>query len=88
MSTFSSVSAIDAIIVAIETQDDYLKKKKTWTRKMVVLTDGESPMEVEDWELTVKKIKELQIITTIMWVCRRMNGLILTPLRSQWRGFR
>ena len=88
MSTFSSVSAIDAIIVAIETQDDYLKKKKTWTRKMVVLTDGESPIEMEDWELTVKKIKELQIITTIMWVCRRMNGLILTPLRSQWCGFR
>lgn len=58
--------AIDAIIVAIESQDDYLKKKKTWTRKMVVLTDGESPIEMEDWELTIKKINELQIITTIM----------------------
>lgn len=52
--------------MAIETQDDYLKKKKTWTRRMVLLTDGESPMEVEDWELTVKKIKELNIITTVM----------------------
>lgn len=60
------VVAVDAIIVAVETQDDYLKKKKTWTRKMVVLTDGESPIEVEDWELTVKKINELRIITTIM----------------------
>ena len=88
MSTFSSVSAIDAIIVAIETQDDSLKKKKTWTRKMVVLTDGESPIEMEDWELTVKKIKEPQIITTIMGGGRRMNGLILTPWRPQRRGFR
>ncbi|EJD04469.1 SPOC domain-like protein [Fomitiporia mediterranea MF3/22] len=59
---------IDAIIVAIETQDRYLAKKKSWTRKLVVLTDGENPIEVEDWDVTVKKINDLQIATTIIGV--------------------
>lgn len=33
---------------------------------MVILTDGENPIEVEDWELTVKKMNTLNIITTIV----------------------
>ena len=33
---------------------------------MVLLADGENPMEVEDWELTVKKMNDLNIVTTIM----------------------
>ncbi|KAH8120739.1 SPOC domain-like protein [Phellopilus nigrolimitatus] len=59
---------VDAIIVGIETQDKYLGKKKTWTRRMVLLTDGENPIEVEDWELTVKKMNDLQIITSIIGI--------------------
>ncbi|KAH8103255.1 SPOC domain-like protein [Phellopilus nigrolimitatus] len=51
---------VDAII--------YLGKKKTWTRRMVLLTDGENPIEVEDWELTVKKMNDLQIITSIIGI--------------------
>ncbi|OCB89228.1 SPOC domain-like protein [Sanghuangporus baumii] len=57
---------IDAIIVAIQTQDRYLEKKKTWTRKMVLLTDGENPIEIEDWEVTVSKINSLNINTKII----------------------
>ncbi|PAV21731.1 hypothetical protein PNOK_0168800 [Pyrrhoderma noxium] len=59
---------IDAIIVGIQTQDKYLGKKKSWTRKMVILTDGESPIELEDWEMTAAKISELQIYTTIVGI--------------------
>lgn len=58
--------AIDALIVGIETQDIYLNKKRTWTRKIVIVTDGQSPMEIEDWEATVKKMNSLEISLTIM----------------------
>ncbi|KAG8220208.1 SPOC domain-like protein [Butyriboletus roseoflavus] len=59
---------IDALIVGIETQDIYLEKKRTWTRKMVLVTDGESPMEIEEWEGIVKKISSLNIMLTIVGV--------------------
>ncbi|KAI0735882.1 SPOC domain-like protein [Earliella scabrosa] len=59
---------IDALIVAIETQDRFLGNKKTWTRKIVILTDGENPMEIEDWEATVKKMNDLGISLTVVGV--------------------
>lgn len=60
------VVAIDALIVAVETQDNYLAKRKTWTRKMVLLTDGENPIETEDWEPTAKKMNALGLRLTVM----------------------
>ncbi len=54
--------------MAVETQDKYLHNKKTWTRKIVILTDGENPMEVEDWEATVKKMNDLNIGLTVVCV--------------------
>ncbi|KAF8845541.1 ku80-like protein [Paxillus ammoniavirescens] len=59
---------IDALIVGIETQDVYLEKKRTWTRKIVIITDGENPMEIEDWEATVKKMASLNISLTVVGV--------------------
>lgn len=58
--------AIDALIVGIETQDIYLEKKRTWTRKIVLVTDGESPMEIEEWEAIVKKMSSLNILLTVV----------------------
>lgn len=60
--------AIDALIVGIQTQDVFLGNKKTWTRKIIILTDGESPIEVEDWEATVKKMTALNIILIVVCV--------------------
>ncbi|PPQ66770.1 hypothetical protein CVT26_009756 [Gymnopilus dilepis] len=60
--------SIDALIVAIETQARYLASKKTWTRKITMVTDGESPIEVEDWEATVKKMDDLNISLVIVGV--------------------
>ncbi|KIK99226.1 hypothetical protein PAXRUDRAFT_822994 [Paxillus rubicundulus Ve08.2h10] len=60
--------SIDALIVGIETQDFYLEKKRTWTRKIVVVTDGENPMEIEDWEAIVTKMAGLNISLTIVGV--------------------
>ncbi|KAI0757613.1 hypothetical protein C8Q80DRAFT_110315 [Daedaleopsis nitida] len=57
---------IDALIVGIESQDRFLGNKKTWTRKIVLLTDGENPIEVEDWETTVKKMNDLNISLTVV----------------------
>ncbi|CDO74809.1 hypothetical protein BN946_scf185001.g57 [Trametes cinnabarina] len=59
---------IDALIVAIETQDRFLGNKKTWTRKICILTDGENPIEVEDWEATAKKMNGLGIQLSVIGV--------------------
>ncbi|KIO24865.1 hypothetical protein M407DRAFT_211773 [Tulasnella calospora MUT 4182] len=60
--------ALDGLIVAIQTQATYLGKKKTWTRKITVLTDGESPLNTEDWEGTAEKLNELDVRATIIGV--------------------
>ncbi|GLB36606.1 putative SPOC domain-like protein [Lyophyllum shimeji] len=59
---------LDALIVGIETQAQYLSAKRTWTRKIVIVTDGESPIEVEDWEATVEKMNGLDISLTVVGV--------------------
>ncbi|KAI0770992.1 SPOC domain-like protein [Trametes elegans] len=59
---------LDALIVAIETQDQFLGNKKTWTRNVCILTDGENPIEVEDWEATVKRMNDLNVHLTIVGV--------------------
>ncbi|KAF9014914.1 SPOC like C-terminal domain-containing protein [Cyathus striatus] len=59
---------IDALIVAVETQAQYLASKKTWTRKIVIITDAENPIEVEDWEATVRKMDAFDISLTIVGV--------------------
>ncbi|KAG6902972.1 hypothetical protein C0995_008545 [Termitomyces sp. Mi166 len=70
---------LDAIIVGIETQALYLASKKTWTRKIVLVTDGEGPIELEDWEVTVQKMNSLNISMTIVSVvslCRVSTSAI------------
>ncbi|KAG1738615.1 SPOC domain-like protein [Suillus paluster] len=64
----TSGDPIDALIVGIETQNTYLEKKRTWTRKIVIITDGQSPMEIEDWEATVKKMNALNIALTVIGI--------------------
>jgi ATP-dependent DNA helicase 2 subunit 2 len=61
-------TALDALIVGIETQNIFLAKKKTWTRKIVLVTNGESPIEMEDWEAVSKKMNALDASLTIMYV--------------------
>ncbi|KIP04439.1 hypothetical protein PHLGIDRAFT_15192 [Phlebiopsis gigantea 11061_1 CR5-6] len=57
---------VDALIVGVETQDRYLGNKKTWTRKIVMLTDGENPIELEDWEVAIDKMNDLKIKLTVV----------------------
>jgi ATP-dependent DNA helicase 2 subunit 2 len=76
---------IDALIVGITTQDLHLAKKKTWTRKIVLVTDGESPVELEDWEVTVKRMNDLGVSLTVVYVeCYFLPDPCLTHLN--YRG--
>lgn len=71
---------MDALIVAIETQADHLEKKKTWTRKIVLITDGENPIEVEEWEQTADKMNALGVNLVVVWVQPVASEMRLTPL--------
>lgn len=79
--------AIDALIVGIETQAEYLSNKKTWTRKIVLLTNAECPIEIEDWEKTVKKMDALNISLTIVSVSFPFPGAAYVSQPAQRSGF-
>uniref|UniRef100_D8QKI4 ATP-dependent DNA helicase II subunit 2 n=1 Tax=Schizophyllum commune (strain H4-8 / FGSC 9210) TaxID=578458 RepID=D8QKI4_SCHCM len=64
----STGDPMDALIVAVQMQDEVLNSKKTWTRKITIVTDGESPMELEDWEATVQKINELGVRLAVVGI--------------------
>ncbi|KAG6845292.1 hypothetical protein H0H87_011443 [Tephrocybe sp. NHM501043] len=64
---------IDALIVGVETQAIHLASKRTWTRKIVLVTDGESPIEIEDWEATVEKMNSLNVGLTIVQLLTASN---------------
>ncbi|PPQ67012.1 hypothetical protein CVT24_011306 [Panaeolus cyanescens] len=58
---FSSCrKALDAVVVAAEQQSRYLGKKK-WTRKIVIVTDGENPINQDDWEPIVANLDNLNV---------------------------
>lgn len=74
--------AIDALIVGVETQNRYLATKKTWTRKAVLLTDGENPIELEDWEATAEKMNTFDVSLSVMQVACPLRFLITDS--AQW----
>jgi ATP-dependent DNA helicase 2 subunit 2 len=68
LTSFSSCSAVDALIVGAETLSNYLKTKRSWTGRIVLLTDGESPLQIETWELIAKKLNGFNFRITIVYV--------------------
>ncbi|KAG8851859.1 ATP-dependent DNA helicase II subunit 2 [Tulasnella sp. 330] len=60
--------ALDGLIVAIQTQAIHLGKKASWTRKIVLITDGESEFATSDWETTAEKLNELDVYTTFIGI--------------------
>jgi ATP-dependent DNA helicase 2 subunit 2 len=54
--------------VGIEAQAQYLATKKTWTRKIVLVTDGENPIEAEDCAMIVQKMDSLNVSLTVVYV--------------------
>jgi ATP-dependent DNA helicase 2 subunit 2 len=59
---------LDGIIVGTYVQNEELGKKGSWTRKAVLITDGQNPLEIEedDIEATVTKLDEWNVELTIM----------------------
>ncbi|THU87767.1 SPOC domain-like protein [Dendrothele bispora CBS 962.96] len=59
---------IDGLIVATETQQEELQKKKTWSRKVSLITDGQNIIELEDWEATANKLSILDVSFLVIGV--------------------
>ena len=75
--------AVDALIVGAETLSNYLRTKRSWTGKIVLLTDGESPMEIEKWESIAKKLNSFKYRITIMYVLLTLPAST-SDSSSQW----
>ncbi|KAF7319822.1 Ku domain-containing protein [Mycena kentingensis (nom. inval.)] len=61
--------AFDALIVAMEAQQDELKTKRTWTRKIVIVTDADAPIEIDDQlDPIVRKMNEYAISLTVVGI--------------------
>lgn len=71
-------SAIDGAVVACALQNNYLGTKKTWTRKIALITDGESPLELEEWKETVQSFNNNHVQMTIMFVFLARRARVLT----------
>lgn len=79
------LAALDGLIVAIQTQAIHLGKKASWTRKIVLITDGESEFATSDWETTAEKLNELDVYTTIMCVIMFKPLCLSSPFKSETR---
>ncbi|KAH9075752.1 SPOC domain-like protein [Lactarius deliciosus] len=66
----SSVSGdpVDALIVGAETLNNFLTKKPSWSGRIVLLTDGEGPIEIGDWEAIARKLNTFNVRITIVGV--------------------
>lgn len=62
----NSRAALDGLIVALQAQEKFLNSKKTWTRKLVLVTDGENEMQTKGWKETAEKMNEWAVITSIV----------------------
>ncbi|KAG2023769.1 Ku80 [Coprinopsis cinerea AmutBmut pab1-1] len=59
---------LDALVVGIEAQKLYLGNKKTWTRKIFLITDGERPIEIEDWQDIVNSMLTNDVRLTVVGI--------------------
>ena len=62
----TAAPAIDALIVGIEAQEQLFSKKPSYRRRIVLVTDGENPIEIEDWKATVRKLQDTNTKVAIM----------------------
>lgn len=61
---------MDGIIVGTYVQNEELGKKASWTRKAVLITDGQNSLEIEedDIEATLAKLNEWNVDLTLVSV--------------------
>ncbi|RSL41737.1 hypothetical protein CEP53_012583 [Fusarium sp. AF-6] len=62
-----SGDAISAIVVAVDMMDTFTKKLK-WNRKIILITDGQGPMDADDLSDISKKMNDSNIQLTVLGV--------------------
>lgn len=58
--------ALDGLIVALNAQNKFLGSKASWTRKLIVVTDGENYIETADYKQTVEAMNAAGVITSVV----------------------
>lgn len=58
--------AISAIVVAVDLMDTFTKKLK-WIRKIVLVTDGQGPMDADDIDDIASKMNDSNIDLTVLY---------------------
>lgn len=59
--------AISAIVVAVDMMDTFTKKLK-WIRKIVLITDGQGPLDADDVKDIAQKMNDSNIQLTVLYV--------------------
>jgi ATP-dependent DNA helicase 2 subunit 2 len=54
------------LIVALNAQSKFLGTKKSWTRKVIVVTDGENYIETADYKQTVENMNANEVMTSVV----------------------
>ncbi|KAG8856720.1 ATP-dependent DNA helicase II subunit 2 [Serendipita sp. 411] len=59
---------LDGLIVAIDAQNKFLASKPSWTRKLILVTDGENPIETAEYKQTVEAMNNNKVVTSIVGI--------------------
>lgn len=60
------MTALDGLIVALNAQTKFLGTKASWTRKVIVVTDGENHIETADYKQTVENMNANEVMTSVV----------------------
>ncbi|KAG8834379.1 ATP-dependent DNA helicase II subunit 2 [Serendipita sp. 399] len=74
---------LDGLIVAIDAQNKFLASKPSWSRKLVLVTDGENPIETAEYKQTLEAMNNNKVVTSIVSVAHALPRTVdLTILCS------
>lgn len=59
---------LDGVIVALNAQNNFLASKPSWSRKLIIVTDGENPIATSDYKSTIETMNQNEVITSVVGV--------------------
>lgn len=63
-----SCDTLEGVIVALDAQNRELGSKATWTRKLIVVTDGEHPIQQEGYKDVIQAMNDAKVKTSIVGI--------------------
>ncbi|PVF93424.1 SPOC domain-like protein [Serendipita vermifera] len=60
--------ALAGLIVALNAQNRYLASKPSWSRKLIVVTDGENAIDTTDYKATIEAMNDNNVQTSIVGI--------------------